>query len=249
MNPSFSLLPVILVVDDDPGVLQQMVSGLAGLNCSPVGVASHMAAVETLRSNPSIDLVLTDIRLGLQGDDKSGVDLARYVRRQFCDLPIVGYSAVFTESQFASGERGLFDYVWPKGANYREIDAMMNYCRDRAYTHQRLRNEQDAHMPSSHSRDPPYEGGIPSRVTQIIHASRVQIAGGHMQNVSTYEDLLDRLSDILEQVDNVTPVAREEARGLLDKLRSASGEAAIEAASTSGGALLGSLLKQLLGLP
>jgi hypothetical protein len=170
------------------------------------------------------------------------------VRRRFENLPIAGYSAVFAESQLASGERGLFDRVWPKGATYREIDEMMNYCCDRAYAHRRLQIEQDAHLGPG-VRHPSIDDTRQLGTTQIIHAGQVQIAGRDVHNVSTYEEMLDRLTDAVAQADEVTPAAREEAHGLLDRLRSASGDAAIEAASTSGGALLGTLLKQLLGLP
>jgi hypothetical protein len=42
---------------------------------------------------------------------------------------------------------------------------------------------------------------------------------------------------------------QDEARGILAKLRSASGTVATGTATSAGGALVGALLRQLLGLP
>jgi hypothetical protein len=86
-------------------------------------------------------------------------------------------------------------------------------------------------------------------ITQIIYATQAQVAAGDIHNYVSFDDLLDRLAEALTQLDDVDDEAREEARGLLDKLRSASGKVAVGAAASSGGAVLGTLFKQLLGLP
>lgn len=90
---------------------------------------------------------------------------------------------------------------------------------------------------------------IATPITQIIYATQAQVAAGDIHNYASFDDLLDQLAEALAQLEDVDDEAREEARGLLDKLRSASGKVAIGAAASSGGAVLGTLLKQLLGLP
>jgi CheY-like chemotaxis protein len=254
---SSTVLPVVLVAEDDPIALEQMVGTLGKFDCESIGVVSHAEAIRVLHSDSAIDLVLTDIRLGVQQDDKSGVDLARYVRRTFGDLPVAGYSAVFTDLQLGSGEKGLFDRVWPKDASYRDVDVMMNYCRDRAFAHHRLRVEKEIHagpvLLGASAADYDSTGheqpAARTQITQIVHATQAQVALGDIQSFGSYSDLLDRVAEALEELQDVDDADREEARRLLGKLRSASGSIAVGAAASSGGALLGTVLKQLLGLP
>jgi hypothetical protein len=87
-----------------------------------------------------------------------------------------------------------------------------------------------------------------SSITQIINATQAQVAAGDIHNYSSYDELIDRLAEALSQLDDIDDDVREEARGLLDKLRSASGQIAVGAAASSGGAVLGTLLKHALNL-
>lgn len=59
---------------------------------------------------------------------------------------------------------------------------------------------------------------------------------------------MDRLTEALTQLDGIDDEVREEASGLLDKLWAASGQIAVGAAASSGGAVLGTLLKHALNL-
>jgi hypothetical protein len=88
-----------------------------------------------------------------------------------------------------------------------------------------------------------------TRITQIVHATQAQVAGGDIHNYGSFDELLDRLVDALAGLEDIDDEARAEARGILDQLRSASGKVAVGAAASSGGAVVGALLKQLLGLP
>lgn len=88
-----------------------------------------------------------------------------------------------------------------------------------------------------------------TQITQIIHATQAQVAAGDIHTYVSFDELLDRLTEALTQLEDIDDEARREAHGLLDQLRSASGKVAIGAAASSGGAVLGTLLKQLLGLP
>lgn len=88
-----------------------------------------------------------------------------------------------------------------------------------------------------------------TRITQIVHATQAQVAGGDIHNYGSFDELLDRLVDALAGLEDIDDEARAEASGILDQLRSASGKVAVGAAASSGGAVVGALLKQLLGLP
>jgi hypothetical protein len=86
-------------------------------------------------------------------------------------------------------------------------------------------------------------------IVQIIHATSAQVAAGDIHNYASFDELLDQVSEALEHLSGIDEAARDEARGILGKLRSASGTVVTGAATSAGGALLGGLLRQLLGLP
>ena len=94
--------------------------------------------------------------------------------------------------------------------------------------------------------EPPRQSS--TNVTQIVHAAQAQVAAGDINNYVTFTQLLDRVEQALEELDGVDEEAREEARGILAKLRGATGTIATGTASGAGGALLGAVLKQALGL-
>jgi hypothetical protein len=92
-------------------------------------------------------------------------------------------------------------------------------------------------------------GSPAQQITQIINAATAQVAAGDIHNYGSFEELLDRLAEDLDHLTDVDEETRDEARGILDKLRSASGKITVGAAASGGGALIGALLKQKLGLP
>lgn len=85
-------------------------------------------------------------------------------------------------------------------------------------------------------------------IGQIITATQAQVAGGNINNFHSYDELIEQLTAALHQLHDVDEGAREEAQGILDKLKSASGTVGAGAAASGGGALLGTLLKKTLGL-
>jgi urease beta subunit len=87
------------------------------------------------------------------------------------------------------------------------------------------------------------------RITQIINAATAQVAAGDIHNYGSFEELLDLLAEDLDHLTDIDEEARDEARGILDKLRSASSKVTVGAAASGGGALIAALLKQKLGLP
>ncbi|MGH6985188.1 MAG: response regulator, partial [Stellaceae bacterium] len=81
----------ILVVDDDSLVAESTVSMLEHLGHSAILTTSCIAALEALRTEPQIDLVITDqVMPGM-----TGIELARRIRQLRPELPIIlatGYS-------------------------------------------------------------------------------------------------------------------------------------------------------------
>jgi len=131
-------LPVILVVEDDPEALDQRTDLLSTLESAPIGKSSDEEAREVIHHLP-VDLVLTDIRLRLPQDDRSGIDLARYVKSIYPDLPVIGYSARVADNELSSAEKEVFDEVWPKNLDYKQIEDLMQRCRSLAAAHQEVR--------------------------------------------------------------------------------------------------------------
>jgi hypothetical protein len=86
-------------------------------------------------------------------------------------------------------------------------------------------------------------------ILQIVNATNAQVSAGDIHNYASFEELLDRAEDELDRIADIDPVTQADARGILAKLRSASGTVATGTATSAGGALVGALLKQLLGLP
>lgn len=84
--------------------------------------------------------------------------------------------------------------------------------------------------------------------TQLIQIIQGQVAFGDINNYTTFVELLERADTEIDRLDGVTEDAREEAKGLLAKLRAGAGSAASGAVGEAGGALLGAILKQLLGM-
>ncbi len=69
-------LATVLVVDDDPDLLAVAQEGLASLGCDVLATDSGSAALETLVSNPAIDLLMVDVNLG----GMTGLELIRRAR-------------------------------------------------------------------------------------------------------------------------------------------------------------------------
>ncbi|WP_314955898.1 response regulator [Bradyrhizobium cosmicum] len=60
----------VLVVDDDPGVLDVLVGMLEELGCTVVSAQSGPAALDQLRQNQEISILITDINMpGMDGHD------------------------------------------------------------------------------------------------------------------------------------------------------------------------------------
>jgi CheY-like chemotaxis protein len=76
---------VVLVVDDDPLVLELTSSMLAELGCDVIAVTSATEALENLASNRRVEILITDINM----PDIGGYELAEKARRVKKDLQVI----------------------------------------------------------------------------------------------------------------------------------------------------------------
>ncbi len=85
----------VLVVDDEPLVLEFTLEALQELGCETVPASSGAEAVRKLKQTPSIDLLITDINM----PGMSGYELAATAKQLYPDLKVILLSGHETASQ------------------------------------------------------------------------------------------------------------------------------------------------------
>lgn len=126
--------PMVLIVEDRAGQRMEKARAMAARGCVPITVEGTDAAARELTASPGIDLVLADIHLVPDKEgDQSGIDLARFVKTDYPDTPVVGYSAVFSADELSGADLALFDYRYGKGqSTVKEIKVSMDRCAELA---------------------------------------------------------------------------------------------------------------------
>jgi CheY-like chemotaxis protein len=126
-----------LVVEDDEEALGTRLGLLEAHGITALGARSAQDALREFRASPGVDIVVTDINLDpLRRKDTSGVALARAIRRVSRDVPIVGYSAAFSEGDLPAGDWEVFDSYFPKGQSEPgQITARVEDWRKKALEH------------------------------------------------------------------------------------------------------------------
>ena len=79
------MAPVVLVVDDEPLLLDMLCDMLADLGCEAVCVDSPVKGLATLSADQRIALLITDVQMPLM----DGFELAERAREKRPDMPIV----------------------------------------------------------------------------------------------------------------------------------------------------------------
>jgi two-component system response regulator PilR (NtrC family) len=99
--------PVCLVVDDEPDILELMVTTLTPMDIECETAENVTQALECLRSR-SFNLCLTDMRL----PDGNGLDLVDIVQREYPNTPIAVITAHGSmESAVKAFKAGAFDFI------------------------------------------------------------------------------------------------------------------------------------------
>ncbi len=121
---------VVLVVDDDPGVLATTAAILKDIGYSVLQADSGGAALETLANNPAVDLLLTDVVM----NPMSGPELADHVEGLYPDLPIIFFTGYTGSAGLTNGGRGrrLIRKPFTPGELRRQIEAALAEQRARA---------------------------------------------------------------------------------------------------------------------
>jgi CheY-like chemotaxis protein len=83
----------ILVVDDDPRLLDLLIETLTTIGYDAVGAADARQALKIL-TETKVNLIITDIKM----PDMDGFELADIVRKEYPGLPVVFITGVFTSS-------------------------------------------------------------------------------------------------------------------------------------------------------
>lgn len=85
------------------------------------------------KQSTSFDLIFTDIDLtGDPKPDKAGITFARFVKKNQPDIPIIGCSGYFADTDLTEEEKSLFDRWWPKGSSITELKEMIKDTVQRA---------------------------------------------------------------------------------------------------------------------
>jgi two-component system, NarL family, nitrate/nitrite response regulator NarL len=130
----------ILIVDDHSMVIEGLKSILAQIPYVEVVATASNAfeAIEALRNNPNITLVLSDINL----PDVSGIELCAKIKKEFPSVEIIGLST-FNQRSYVSQmlQNGASGYL-VKSANTDEIDeAIKSVLAGKMYISNDISNE------------------------------------------------------------------------------------------------------------
>ena len=137
---------IAIVVDDDEDARDARRSDLEREGFAVVAVEGSDDALLALEDIPSVDLVVTDIHLGGNRKSKGGVALARRIRATLPnELPVVGYSGVFSEQELTKAELELFDLASGRGRkSNKQMVEFFGKCRVRAEEYHSWRRAQAA---------------------------------------------------------------------------------------------------------
>lgn len=110
--------PIALIVEDNEQSLSIRRSLLETTGFKVVSARSKEEALAQLRHKPVVDLVIIDINLDpLNPDDKSGLELAQQLRDFSIELPIIGYSAMFSDGEVNEDQLLVFQQYLAKGSS------------------------------------------------------------------------------------------------------------------------------------
>src|SRR4030095_889807 len=99
--------PRVLIIDDEPDLLELLELTLSRMGLDPVRAESVAAAIRLLDKEP-FDLCLTDMRLG----DGDGLRVVEHINTRGLDVPVAVITAFGSaENAVAALKAGAFDYL------------------------------------------------------------------------------------------------------------------------------------------
>lgn len=112
----------VLVVDDDPGVLESLTDALHALGARVTAAADHHEAQQHLRSS-QFHLVVTDLRLD-RGEE--GLAVARYAKHRHPATKVVLISGLDLEDLSSDADRAGVDEMIPKPVPIAALDRILH---------------------------------------------------------------------------------------------------------------------------
>lgn len=133
--------PTILIVDDDLNSLHNRTAMFAESGLAVREAASMNKAVELIGDQgDEIDLAIIDINLTGDPLDQSGIRLARLLRDRHPTVPVVAYSAYYSEDEVNPDLHTLFaEWVVKGSMSVRSLDEFVDRCQLLAQQHHRSR--------------------------------------------------------------------------------------------------------------
>jgi CheY-like chemotaxis protein len=107
--------PLLLLVEDDADLADLRAQALEDKGLEVSVSHSLKDALKALDRGRAIDCILTDINLTGQPGDKGGVELAKVVRTQLRDIPIIAYSSFYSAAELGDNAK-VFDETQAKGS-------------------------------------------------------------------------------------------------------------------------------------
>jgi len=137
-------MPTLLVVDDEPGIVQSLEKIFSGEGIHVISARSGEEALGSLQQQP-VDVVLTDLRMARL----SGLDLLRTIRNEFPEVEVILMTAYATvESAVEAMREGAYDFVTKPFRKIVISKVVKRALETRALIaeNQRLKNELLAHQ-------------------------------------------------------------------------------------------------------
>jgi CheY-like chemotaxis protein len=122
--PPAPLLPLILIVDDEPAILAEMADWMEIIELPCVTAASGQAALRCLAQYPSICLIITDIRMPVM----DGYEILRQavdIRSDGSDLTFIILTGDLTNKDRDSITDLKIEHWLTKPADLDELEALI----------------------------------------------------------------------------------------------------------------------------
>jgi CheY-like chemotaxis protein len=119
-----SLDATVLVVDDDPEVLEVAVTACEEIGLTVLHAEDGAGALEMLRNNPEVELLLTDISM----PNMTGWELAHAAKQRYPDLKVIytsGYIKTYPIGQHGMRYGPLLPKPWRRNQLRQHVRAVL----------------------------------------------------------------------------------------------------------------------------
>jgi CheY-like chemotaxis protein len=114
----------VLVVDDDPEVLEVAVTACEEMGLTVLGAEDGAETLEILRDNPEVELLLTDIGM----PNMTGWELAHAAKQRYPDLKVIymsGFIKTYPIGRHGMGYGPLLPKPWRGNQLRQQVRAVL----------------------------------------------------------------------------------------------------------------------------